>query len=316
MKNNNQIKRLAVLPYNLKVKQPESESLQHVIDFAKKTGDYATLSLTDLTVLALTYQLEKDLLGVDHLRTEPVVSKTVFSANKPVDLQDSHNIVGFYNPQNKKESSIADEDELDQDVMNEVIGGIEDNAMSSSDEASGDEHEQTEAGRKIIEENDKLIEKFGTLGFNTVANDLVDDILQPVKEEAPENSSENDSNNSQEEEEDDNDDSGWITPSNIVKVKKNYGSDMLDEKPVEVACITTDFAMQNVLKQIGLNVTALDGRIIRHMRTFILRCYTCFKTTGETSRIFCGKCGHKTLKRVAVSVNENGEQVVCLTNLL
>lgn len=310
MKNDNQIRRLAVLPYNLKVKQPEPESLQHVIDFAKKTGDYSTLSLTDLTVMALTYQLEKDILGTDHLRTEPIVSKTVFSANKPEDLKDSNKMVGFYNPQDKKESSIADDDEVDEDFMEEDVEAIEDNEQSSSEEGSGDEHEQTEAERKIIEENDKLIEKFGTLGFNTVANDLVDDILQPVKETEQENLSENESDGSQEEEEDDNDDSGWITPGNIMKVKKNYGSDMLDEKPVEVACITTDFAMQNVLKQIGLNVTSLDGRVIRHMRTFILRCYTCFKTTGDTSRIFCGKCGHKTLKRVAVSVNENGEQVV------
>lgn len=86
----------------------------------------------------------------------------------------------------------------------------------------------------------------------------------------------------------------------------------MEEKNVEVACITTDFAMQNVLKQMGLNVTSLDGRIIKNVRTFILRCHTCYKTVADVTKLFCPKCGHKTLKRVSVSVNEKGEQVIHL----
>ena len=46
------------------------------------------------------------------------------------------------------------------------------------------------------------------------------------------------------------------------------------------------------------------------MRTYILRCYACFKTTSLMTKIFCPKCGNKTLKRVAVSLDENGQQVV------
>ena len=41
-------------------------------DFAKKTGDYRHLSATDISVLALTYMLEKQHVGVDHINTEPV----------------------------------------------------------------------------------------------------------------------------------------------------------------------------------------------------------------------------------------------------
>ena len=62
----------------------------------------------------------------------------------------------------------------------------------------------------------------------------------------------------------------------------------------------------------NLNVTALDGRIIKYVRTFILRCYTCFKTTTDSTKVFCPKCGNKTLKRVSVSVNEKGEKVIHL----
>ena len=42
-----------------------------VTDFAKKTGDYKSLSAVDIRVLALTYQLEKEYNGTDHLRNEP-----------------------------------------------------------------------------------------------------------------------------------------------------------------------------------------------------------------------------------------------------
>lgn len=77
--------------------------------------------------------------------------------------------------------------------------------------------------------------------------------------------------------------------------------------------MSTDYAIQNVLKQINLNIAALDGKIIKQMRTYILRCYACYKTTSIMTKIFCPKCGNKTLKRVAVSLDENGQQVVGLT---
>lgn len=51
-------------------------------------------------------------------------------------------------------------------------------------------------------------------------------------------------------------------------------------------------------------------QIIKHTRTFILRCYTCFTTTSDVTKIFCRRCGHKTLKRVSVSIDQNGKQVV------
>lgn len=64
--------------------------------------------------------------------------------------------------------------------------------------------------------------------------------------------------------------------------------------------------LQNVLRQIGLQVVSADGKLIRHTRTYILRCYACFKTTSIMSKVFCPKCGNKTLKRVAVTLNEDG----------
>lgn len=85
-------------------------------------------------------------------------------------------------------------------------------------------------------------------------------------------------------------------------------AEFVSEKPVKVACMTTDFAMQNVLKQIGLNVAALDGRVIKQVRTFIFRCYACFATTSIMTNVFCPSCGNKTLKKVSVSVDDKGNQ--------
>ncbi|XP_078251987.1 RNA-binding protein NOB1-like [Rhinoraja longicauda] len=75
---------------------------------------------------------------------------------------------------------------------------------------------------------------------------------------------------------------------------------------VKVGCMTTDFAMQNVLIQMGLHVISLNGMIIKQARNYILRCHARFKTTTNMNKKFCPNCGNKTLKKVAVTVNEDG----------
>ena len=48
-----------------------------VTEFSRKTGDYGSLSLTDLKVLALTYMLEAKHVGTDHLSENPTIRSTV-----------------------------------------------------------------------------------------------------------------------------------------------------------------------------------------------------------------------------------------------
>ncbi|KAJ1411827.1 Ribonuclease, PIN domain [Sesbania bispinosa] len=74
-----------------------------------------------------------------------------------------------------------------------------------------------------------------------------------------------------------------------------------------VACITGDFAMQNVLLQMGLRLLAPGGAQIHQLHRWILKCHACYTVTAEIGRIFCPKCGNGgTLRKVAVTVNENG----------
>ncbi|XVF10621.1 hypothetical protein REPUB_Repub07fG0198400 [Reevesia pubescens] len=74
-----------------------------------------------------------------------------------------------------------------------------------------------------------------------------------------------------------------------------------------VACVTGDFAMQNVLLQMGLRLLAPGGMQIRQLHRWILKCHACYTVTAEIGRIFCPKCGNGgTLRKVAVTVGENG----------
>jgi RNA-binding protein NOB1 len=73
---------LQVLPYEIKVKEADEEDLDFVIRFAKKTGDFASLSRTDLKVVALAVHMEREKNGnIDHLKTNPTSTQVV--SNQP-----------------------------------------------------------------------------------------------------------------------------------------------------------------------------------------------------------------------------------------
>eukprot|EP00058_Branchiostoma_floridae_P019394 XP_002604884.1 hypothetical protein BRAFLDRAFT_77281 [Branchiostoma floridae] len=110
----------------------------------------------------------------------------------------------------------------------------------------------------------------------------------------------------EEEEDDDDDDEGWITPSNIHKLKRNATLGSMETREVKVGCITTDFAMQNVLIQMGLHVISVEGFLIRRAKSYVLRCHACYKVTSEMMREFCPNCGNRTLTKLTCSVDSDG----------
>ncbi|CDQ95153.1 unnamed protein product [Oncorhynchus mykiss] len=73
---------LSFLPYQLNFREPYPEDIRLVTEFSKKTGDYPSLSATDIKVLALTYQLERENVGTDHLKKEPEVKVQVCSTRR------------------------------------------------------------------------------------------------------------------------------------------------------------------------------------------------------------------------------------------
>ena len=41
--------------------------------------------------------------------------------------------------------------------------------------------------------------------------------------------------------------------------------------------MTADFAMQNVLLQMGLGLVGVEGKRIERVKSWVLRCHACFK---------------------------------------
>ncbi|CUG92058.1 RNA-binding protein, putative [Bodo saltans] len=102
----------------------------------------------------------------------------------------------------------------------------------------------------------------------------------------------------------------WITPQNIEKVQRdaeitNGATDFTGG----VACVTSDFAMQNTLMHLGVPIVGPRGMRIRELRLWLLRCHACYRVVTDTTKQFCPDCGSgDTLRRVNYVVHDNGEK--------
>ncbi|XP_062861288.1 RNA-binding protein NOB1 [Trichomycterus rosablanca] len=270
-------KNLAFLPYQLNFKEPFPEHVRFVTEFSKKTGDYPSLSSTDIKVLALTYQLELENVGGDHLKKEPEVQVEVCNTQRHPEAP--VNVAGFHLPSKDSTKSMVP------DVQNAALSYEYKPAESS-------EFNSFQFWREPVASIDDDLLK---LVLETTPNELKED----------EENEEEEGDEEDEDEEDEDDGGGWITPSNIKKVQMEVGNWQPSED-VKVGCVTTDFAMQNVLIQIGLNVLSVNGMLIKRTRNYILRCHACFKTTTDMNKSFCPNCGNSTLKKIAVTLNADG----------
>lgn len=126
-------------------------------------------------------------------------------------------------------------------------------------------------------------------------------------------------------EDDENDSDGeWITPENIESLKSTGKAEWSSEgvkvvkqpkkslsagpvvEACRIACITSDFAMQNVLLQMRLELYTPDGCRVKNVKNWLLRCHACFATTRNMESRFCPKCGGPTLIRTSYMIDESG----------
>ncbi|WWC67253.1 uncharacterized protein I206_101160 [Kwoniella pini CBS 10737] len=270
--------RLGLTGVEVTVEQPTSQSMAAVTAFAKKTGDFAVLSQTDLSVAALTWQYEVQVNGIEGIRTEPGQKIT------------------------KKPTTVIDKQEKQSAVKEDVI--------ESEEEDEEDHLEEVEAITQSIEQV----------------------LLEPKPELTPENSApvetessprvaqpqQADEENSIVQDIDDESDGGeWITPSNLTTHRSRDlglitpgGS---GAKPPNVAAMTGDFAVQNILLGMGLGLVGEGGKRISKVKSFVLRCHACFKICKDSSKRFCPSCGNATLMRTTVSIDsKTGKQNIHL----
>ena len=61
-----------------------------------------------------------------------------------------------------------------------------------------------------------------------------------------------------------------------------------------------------------LHLLSTDGMLITRLRTWVLRCHACFKTTSILDKTFCPSCGNSSLIRTSVGVDQNGNMKLYL----
>lgn len=284
--------------------------------------------MIDTKIIALTFELHKNNEGTSTLRNEPVPSQIIASKENP---ESKTKLLGFY--EGKLENDLESQNIVEQQSIvdfndSKEIEFTENEGTDLIDnESSEDESiaviqslneikldEKADELLTVIKNSDiekNILKKETDLLDNEGSEDESIEVLQSlneIKSDEEPDESENSENENDLSNEDSDNESDWITPSKIKELKKGT-DECLEEVPI-VACMTTDFALQNVLKQINLNICALDGRVIKYLKTYILRCYSCFKTTSIMTKIFCPNCGNKTLKRVSVSLDKDGKQVI------
>ncbi|KAF9148618.1 Nin1 binding protein [Linnemannia schmuckeri] len=285
-------KDLDMLPFDIQVINPNESSVRAVAAFARKTGDSAVLSATDLRVLALTYQLEFENCGMKRIRTEPVRANVQPTGNKPPATprrtkNSAKEITGDFEDEEPTTADTTTEDNQQQEQGNTVL--------EEGEDSDGDEEQAAGEDQDVQEISGKL-ENLTTEEGKTKSAE---------QEETPVAPAEENNNN-----EDDDDDGEWITPENVKKFKR-HGT-LKPKKKVrktllmQVACTTADYAMQNVLLQMGLNLLSIDGLRISKVKNWVLRCHACTKVTHDMEKKFCPSCGNATLMRTSTSTDQNG----------
>jgi len=278
----------------IEIRSPKPESVKFARDFARRTGDLAVLSSTDIEVLALAYDLECERNGGNwRLRSVP--------GQKRVNGQ----------PPNK---------ELEESRENQEAGDGVEATQDQERHSTAAEHDGVENITQSL--NDTVLTSDKPDRLPNLVTD-VDNVQETGNDADISSSIESnadiektsitgaDTNQEQQEESEDSE-GGWITHSNLKRrqAQDEAGtSTSKDEtKVLQVATMTGDFAMQNVLLQMNLNLLSTRTcKRIANIKQTIFRCHACFQTTKDMSKQFCPRCGKPSLTRVTCTTNDKGE---------
>lgn len=269
------------LPF-VEVLTPSPASLKVIREFARKTGDLVVLSQVDLEVLALAYEKEVKRNGGDwRLRSNPGQKRLNGRAPEKAgaNATDEHE-------NNAKLSNEPSLSETEQTVA-DIAKNLESTGLQGTSE------DQPRDAKELESSLCSRISQSLPLPANTVPPPKPQNLAEEYE------SSESDSE-------------GWITPSNLKKHQAKdeaaNSSSKAEPKILQVATITGDFAMQNVLLQMNLNLLSpTTCKRIQNIRTIVLRCHGCFATCKDTGKQFCPRCGKPTLTRVSCTTNDKGE---------
>ncbi|POW20551.1 hypothetical protein PSHT_03466 [Puccinia striiformis] len=250
----------------LQVREPSTAGISKIKEFATKTGDIAVLSSADIRVLALAYDVEVEANGTWRLRDTLEWEKT---------------------PKRKRRDSSLNVTSQSDNVPIDPLENASDIDWVKSAAKHPKKNQISHLGsppRMYTSTKPKTWGSSPSLGNKPAA----------LK---PETTTTGSSNLAEQEHKQEDQDSDINTPIATSTV----GEGSSKAPTMKAAVLTGDYAMQNVALQIGLNVLGVGGTRIRDVKTWVLRCYGCFKLCKDPTRKFCPKCGGATLTRVSIT---------------
>lgn len=263
----------------LKLRNPRPESIQFVTAFARRTGDLEVLSKPDLHLIALTYELECEKNGGDwRLRKEP--NQKGVNGRSPAQL-----------------AKDAEQNAGGEEAAGESTQDASDTAAPAAVTPAAETAPAQQPEDAPVVQQEAISHQIDELTLEP-ASETTPTSTDPVEREALANA-----------EEEDEDEDGWITPSNLKKHKEKDQLAAPEEpihKVLQVALLTSDFAMQNVTMRINLNLLSPALARITRVKQWVLRCHGCFQVTRRMEKQFCPKCGQPTLTRVACTTDQHG----------
>lgn len=284
---------LASLPFTIETREPSEASMKAVVAFARQTGDLHALSSIDMGLIALARTIEVEYYGSDHLRSRPAPPTML---TKPV--VDEKSLPGW---------GVSGGDWADIDRINEeeeaaaqaLIQGEDGSHVSAHvqqlDLGRGDDDDAGEPGEEQEEEQEEQEEGVWETAYKNKGKARRIKKKERRKEQSREEAEIHDD-------------------AELAVGLGDQGDDdteIIAEHPAGTSAVismTADFAMQNVILQMGLRLAAPDGMQIQSVTRWVLRCTACNQVTKEVGRLFCPRCGNATLDKVKMTISPEGAE--------
>ncbi|GKT31554.1 putative multi-domain containing protein [Aduncisulcus paluster] len=284
---------------NIEVLSPDKESMDAILEFSKLCGEAGVLSDTDLGVLALGYMLEKKLKGtVSHLRTKPEEAKPKKKKNRGRKRR------GESPPQKDKEEDASDL-KLTEEEKDDGWGIVKSKKSSRRREKTF----SVRPDEDIWITNDNisalysLKDKDSELDGKKTSGPSVPDHALISEKEKGETILEGDSTESTHKKEEDT----KLSPSPNPILSQPQDIPPIKSLPL-VSVMTGDYAMQNVMLQMGIPTFSPNSHRISTLRKYAYRCHACNTPWRGGARRFCPECGHDSMTRVPVTINADGTE--------
>ncbi|GHJ88225.1 hypothetical protein NliqN6_4627 [Naganishia liquefaciens] len=307
---------------DVEVREPDAVSMSKVMAWAKHTGDIAVLSRTDLGVIALTYAAEVEMNGFANIREAPLGADAAVAQPKVTSEPVTVPKAPAVNPWGKTVAPAQVEPRAEEAAEEDAFP-----ALHSTRPKKGQASDVTsKMGSLSLEPHSETPSQPEVEERSSVSAPPPEDQRRTqvyAEEEASDAASDSD----------DSDAGEWITPENVVthksqdlglapsgysaegvfqpaptKTRKDRGRKgkgkalaATQGKALDVACMTGDYAVQNVIMQIGLNLVGTGGKKMAQVKSWVLRCHACFKVCKDPSKKFCPSCGSPSLIRASVT---------------